>query len=145
MTSLLGLDREDKVLEIGTGSGYQAAVLARLARDVYTIEIVPELAERARRTLDELGYRNVAVRTGDGYAGWPEEAPFDAILVTAAPPEVPRPLVEQLKPGGRMVAPIGPEGGVQELRLYEKDASGRLGVRGIFPVRFVPVTRSVTP
>jgi protein-L-isoaspartate(D-aspartate) O-methyltransferase len=137
MTSLLGLDREDKVLEIGTGSGYQAAVLARLARDVYTIEIVPELAENARRTLAALGYANVHVKTGDGYRGWPEAAPFDAIILTAAPAAVPDPLLAQLKTGGKMVLPLGKD--FQDLVVLTKTATG-VERQVVAPVRFVPMT-----
>jgi protein-L-isoaspartate(D-aspartate) O-methyltransferase len=129
------------VLEIGTGSGYQAAVLAETGCRVHTIEIIPELAERARATLARLGYDSVHVRHGDGYAGWPEAAPFDAILVTAAPEKVPEPLLEQLAPGGRLVAPIGGERAGQELVLIEKSAAGALHRRELLPVRFVPMRR----
>jgi protein-L-isoaspartate(D-aspartate) O-methyltransferase len=125
------------VLEVGTGSGYQAAVLAELARDVHTIEIIPELAERARATLARLGYRNVHVRTGNGYLGWPEHAPYDAILVTAAPEEVPPALVEQLAVGGRMVIPVGAEH--QQMMIVERTSRGVVERRTI-PVRFVPMT-----
>lgn len=138
MTEALAVAPAHKVLEIGTGSGYQAAVLAQLARDVYTIEIVPELARGAAAMLKELGYSNVHVREGDGYAGWPEHAPFDRIMVTAAPEEVPQPLVDQLAPGGRMVIPIGR--GEQWLTVVEKTATGVIQRRTI-PVRFVPFTR----
>ncbi|MGH9363520.1 MAG: protein-L-isoaspartate(D-aspartate) O-methyltransferase [Thermoanaerobaculia bacterium] len=137
MTSLLDLGPGDRVLEIGTGSGYQAAVLARLAGEVYTIEIVPELGERARRTLAELGYANVQVRIGDGYRGWPEAAPFDAILLTAAPTEVPPPLLGQLKMGGKMVLPLGRWW--QELVMLTKTPSGVVREE-VAPVRFVPMT-----
>ncbi|HEX5758512.1 MAG TPA: protein-L-isoaspartate(D-aspartate) O-methyltransferase [Thermoanaerobaculia bacterium] len=137
MTSLLGLDRDARVLEIGTGSGYQAAVLSRLAHEVYSIEIVPELGERARRTLAELGYDNVQVRIGDGYRGWPDAAPFDAILLTAAPPEVPQPLLDQLKVGGKMVLPLGRWW--QELIVLTKTPSGIVREQ-VAPVRFVPMT-----
>jgi len=138
MCEHLALSPQDRVLEIGTGSGYHAAVLSQLAAQVYSIEIVPPLAERARRTLAELGYANVEVRTGDGYRGWPEEAPFDAVILTAAPPEIPEPLVAQLKPGGRMVLPVG-VGEDQQLVVLEKTAHG-LEKRVMFPVRFVPMT-----
>jgi len=139
MTDLLAPRKEDRVLEIGTGSGYQAAVLSHLVKSVYTIEIVAPLAAEARERLARLGYGNVEVRTGDGYKGWPEQAPFDAIMVTAGADEVPAPLVEQLKPGGRLVIPLG--SGVQRLTLVEKGADGRTRSREIIPVRFVPFTR----
>jgi protein-L-isoaspartate(D-aspartate) O-methyltransferase len=138
MTSLLALDRDSKVLEIGTGSGYHAAVLSRVAGEVYTMEIVPALGEKARRTLARLGYDNVHVRIGDGYKGWREEAPFDAILLTAAPPQVPRPLLAQLKPGGRMVLPLGTV--QQELLVLTKRPDGTVETRNVLPVRFVPMT-----
>ena len=129
-----------RVLEVGTGSGYQAAVLAELGAEVYSIEIVAPLAERAGRVLRELGYDTVAVRSGDGYAGWPGHAPFDAIVVTAAPERVPPPLLAQLARGGRMVVPVGPVLAVQELRVIEKRADGSLVERVVSPVRFVPLT-----
>jgi protein-L-isoaspartate(D-aspartate) O-methyltransferase len=141
MTETLGVEPQHKVLEVGTGSGYQAAVLGELAREVYTIEIVPELARRASRTLQELGYRNVHVREGDGYAGWPEHAPFDRIMVTAAPEEIPRPLIEQLGPRGRLVIPVGEQGRTQWMTVVEKTAQGVVQRRTI-PVQFVPLTRS---
>jgi protein-L-isoaspartate(D-aspartate) O-methyltransferase len=124
MTQLLDVKRTHRVLEIGTGSGYQAAILSQLAPHVYTMEIVPELAERASTTLDDLGYDNVTVRYGDGYAGWPEEAPFDRIILTAAPEEVPQKLLDQLKPGGKLVAPVGI--GDQNLYVYDKLPDGRI-------------------
>jgi protein-L-isoaspartate(D-aspartate) O-methyltransferase len=139
MTEALEVDRTHTVLEIGTGSGYQAAVLARLARSVYTIEIVPELAQRAANTLKTLGYANVQVRAGDGYAGWPERAPFDRIMVTAAPDQIPQPLIDQLRPGGRMVIPVG--SAEQWITVVDKTPSGVTRRRTI-PVRFVPFTRS---
>ncbi len=139
MTDLLGPRNESKVLEIGTGSGYQAAVLSVLAREVLTIEIVPELARPAEQTLRKLGYRNVRVRVGDGYKGWPEEAPFDRIILTAAPPEVPRALVDQLKPGGRLVAPEGRSAWDQQLVVVDKTADNKLKRREVLPVRFVPM------
>lgn len=139
MTEALELSPGHKVLEIGTGSGYQAAVLSALVRDVYTIEIVEELASRAAQTLREIGCTNVHVRHGDGYAGWPEEAPFDAIMVTAAPDHVPEPLVRQLAPGGRMIIPVGR--GEQELRLIRKTPNGVVE-RTTIAVRFVPLTRN---
>jgi protein-L-isoaspartate(D-aspartate) O-methyltransferase len=141
MTELARPQPGDKALEIGTGSGYQAAVLSELVEKVYTIEIVEPLATEARQTLERLGYDNVTVRTGDGYAGWPEHAPFDVILVTAAPDHVPQALVEQLEPGGRMVIPVGPVFDVQELLVLEKDATGRVRRRSVLPVRFVPLVR----
>jgi protein-L-isoaspartate(D-aspartate) O-methyltransferase len=139
MTELAAVRPGARVLEVGTGSGYQAAVLSRLAQEVFTIEIVAPLAEEARQRLARLGYANVTVRAGDGYRGWPERAPFDAILVTAAPPSIPQPLLDQLAPGGRLVAPVGPEGGVQELVVVERGAAG-LTRRSVIPVRFVPMT-----
>ncbi len=130
----------DVVLEVGTGSGYQAAVLAELVAKVYSIEIVEPLGREAERRLDSLGYRNVTVRIGDGYAGWPEHAPFDAIVVTAAAPHVPEPLVAQLKPGGRMVIPVDAGTFGQELLLLRKHADGSLSRTVVLPVRFVPLT-----
>jgi protein-L-isoaspartate(D-aspartate) O-methyltransferase len=137
MTEALDVQREHRVLEIGTGSGYQAAILGELAREVYTIEIVAPLAERARQTLAELGYRNITVRTGNGYAGWPEHAPFDRIMVTAAPDEVPPALVEQLKPDGLMAIPVGRID--QELRILRRTGDGLQTLKTL-PVRFVPMT-----
>ena len=137
MTEAAQVSKEDKVLEIGTGSGYQAAVLAELAREVYTIEIIPELAEGARRVLAELGYKNVHLRTGNGYLGWPEQAPFDAIVVTAAPDEIPQALVDQLAVGGRMVIPVGTA--YQEMVIVERTSEGVTKKKTI-PVRFVPMT-----
>jgi protein-L-isoaspartate(D-aspartate) O-methyltransferase len=141
MTDQAEVTSDEKVLEIGTGSGYQAAVLAEVAGQVYTIEIIEELGLRAERDLERLGYDNVHVRIGDGYAGWPEHAPFDAIIVTAAPEEVPQPLIDQLAVGGRMVIPVGEQDEVQLLRLLVKEADGVLTVRNVIPVRFVPFTR----
>ncbi len=140
MTELLHVSRGMRVLEVGTGSGYQAAVLAEMGATVFTIEIVKPLAERAARDLLALGYTNVSVRAGDGYLGWPEEAPFDGIIVTAGATHVPQPLLDQLKPGGRMVIPVGETGDVQELRLIEKTAEGSVVERDMLPVRFVPLT-----
>jgi protein-L-isoaspartate(D-aspartate) O-methyltransferase len=137
MTELLAPNRKQRVLEIGTGSGYQAAILAQLAAKVYTVEIVPELARAAAKTLRELGYSNVTVRQGDGYKGWPEEAPFDGIIVTAAPPEVPQALIAQLCKGGRLVAPVGSTW--QELTLIEKKADGTMIRRFAGDVSFVPM------
>ncbi len=139
MTELLRVGQGDKVLEIGTGSGYQAAVLARLAASVYSIEIVAPLGERAAKLLRELGCRNVEVRIGDGYQGWPEQAPFDRIILTAAPPEIPKSLLEQLKPGGRLVAPVGAGPFAQDLVVVEKSAAGKLTTRKVLPVAFVPM------
>lgn len=141
MTDLAGVGPGSRVLEIGTGSGYQAAVLAEIAEHVYTIEIIDPLGRQARTTLARLGYDNVSVRIGDGYAGWPEHAPFDAVIVTAAPETVPVPLVDQLAVGGRLVVPVGPQFESQVLRVIEKDANGALSSRDILPVRFVPFTR----
>ena len=140
MTQLARPGPGDRVLEVGTGSGYQAAVLAELAGEVFSIEIVNPLATRAALTLRRLGYSNFAVRSGDGYAGWPEHAPFDAIVVTAAPERIPPPLLEQLRPGGRLVVPVGPLHATQELRVVEKREDGSLHERVVAPVRFVPLT-----
>ncbi len=141
MTDLAQVTKDDTVLEIGTGSGYQAAVLSELAGRVYTIEIVEMLGRRAANTLERLGYNNVTARIGDGYAGWPDQAPFDAILVTAAPEEVPEPLIEQLAVGGRMVIPVGAENEVQILRVLTKEEDGLVTVSSVIAVRFVPLTR----
>jgi protein-L-isoaspartate(D-aspartate) O-methyltransferase len=137
MTEALELKRGDKVLEIGTGSGYQAAVLAEITDQVYSIEIVCALAATARQTLDRLGYQRVVAKCGDGYQGWPESAPFDAIIVTAAPDHLPQPLVAQLKEGGRLVIPVGSYD--QELIRYTK-TKGKLREERLLPVRFVPMT-----
>ena len=145
MTDLAAVDGGSRVLEIGTGSGYQAAVLAELAAHVYTIEIVETLGRRAAETLERLGYDNVSVRIGDGYLGWPDAAPFDAIIVTAAPEDVPAPLLEQLAPGGRLVIPVGAAGATQSLRVLEKDAAGEVAERDVLPVTFVPFTRDEAP
>ncbi|MYB54341.1 MAG: protein-L-isoaspartate(D-aspartate) O-methyltransferase [Acidobacteriia bacterium] len=141
MTELLELDPDHRVLEIGTGSGYQTAVLATLCDHVYSIEIVPELAERSAKILQDLDYRNVSVRLGDGYLGWPEHAPYDRIIVTAAPPELPQALVDQLATQGRLVAPVGRNPDAQKIVLVTKDARGNVRRRNQLPVRFVPMVR----
>ena len=140
MTHLLGLGPRHRVLEIGTGSGYQAAVLAELVERVHTIEIVPPLARQAAERLPRLGYDNVEVGLGDGYYGWPDAAPFQAIIVTAAASHVPPPLVEQLAPGGVLVIPVGEQFSVQMLLLVRMHADGEVSVRQVLPVRFVPLT-----
>lgn len=141
MTELLELKEGDKVLEIGTGSGYQAAILAEIPGiEVHTIEIIPELAESARKRLAELGYSRVHCKQGDGYYGWPEHAPFDAIIVTAAPDHLPQPLADQLAVGGRMVIPIGPPGGYQTLWKFVKQPDGELQAFNMGGVAFVPFT-----
>jgi protein-L-isoaspartate(D-aspartate) O-methyltransferase len=146
MTDLLDLQNDDRVLEIGTGSGYQAAVLAEIPGiEVYTIEIIPELAEEAFARLRELGYTDVQCLQGDGYYGWPEYAPFDAIIVTAAPDHLPQPLADQLAPGGRMVIPIGPPGGYQTLWKFVKTPDGVLEATNMGGVAFVPFTGERTP
>jgi protein-L-isoaspartate(D-aspartate) O-methyltransferase len=141
MTDLLDVRPEHAVLEVGTGSGYQAAVLGELVREVYTIEIVAPLAERATSQLAALGYGNVKVRAGDGYVGWPEHASFDRIIVTAGASHVPQPLIDQLKPGGRIVIPVGRSSNKLDLTVVEKARNGRLRTRRILPVAFVPLTR----
>ncbi len=138
-TDLLNLKPHQVVLDVGTGSGYQAAVLAEIAARVYSIELVDSLGRSAARRLEELGYGNVEVRIGDGYQGWPEKAPFDAIVVTAAASEVPKALLEQLKPGGRMVIPVGGDGATQYLKLLTRRAEGGYDERRVLPVRFVPL------
>ncbi|MFW6258542.1 MAG: protein-L-isoaspartate O-methyltransferase [Halochromatium sp.] len=130
-----------RVYELGAGSGYQAAVLGAMGAEVYSVEIQPELAARAKALLAELGFERVHVRAGDGYLGWPEAAPFDAIIITAAGPEVPQPLVDQLKVGGRIVMPLGSSGGDQSLVVLSKQPDGTLEQRELLPVRFVPITR----
>jgi len=137
MTELLELKENEKVLEIGTGSGYQAAILAELAKEVYTIEIIESLASTAKKRLSELGYQNIRVKAGDGYLGWPEAAPFDAIIITASPDHIPKPLLDQLKEGGRMVVPVGTY--AQELKKIVK-RSGKIETTGIISVIFVPMT-----
>ncbi len=139
MTQIADPKPQDRVLEVGTGSGYQAAVLSELVQEVYTIEIIPALAQRAGETLSELDYDNVEVRQGDGYQGWPEKAPFDIILITAAPQEIPQPLIDQLADGGRLVVPVGPAGDIQILTLLTK-VNGEVTRTSITSVRFVPMT-----
>jgi protein-L-isoaspartate(D-aspartate) O-methyltransferase len=140
MTDLLKPEPQHRVLEIGTGSGYQAAILAELTEQVYTLEIIEELARQASQRLDQLGYKNVICRVADGYYGWESAAPFDAIVVTAAASHIPAPLLKQLKPGGRMVIPIGGRFQVQQLMLIEKTADDKFTNRQLLPVRFVPLT-----
>jgi protein-L-isoaspartate(D-aspartate) O-methyltransferase len=143
MTELADPQPGDRVLEIGTGSGYQAAVLAELASDVYSIELIPSLAEQAKGRLERLGYtRNVHKKQGDGYLGWPEHAPFDSILVTCGADQVPEPLFEQLKPGGKMIIPVGRDASSQVLRVIEKSPDGAQTSRDVVPVRFVPLRRA---
>lgn len=141
MTEAADIEEGDKVLEVGTGSGYQAAVLAELADQVYTIEIIAPLKERAEAALQEAGYENVSVRHGDGYFGWPEQGPFDAIVVTAAPDHIPQPLVEQLATGAHMLVPVGPVGGYQTLWRVTKQSDGDVRTEDLGGVRFVPLTR----
>jgi len=140
MTDLLNPKATDTVLEVGAGSGYQAAILAKVVTQVYTVEIVAPLAAEAAKRLQRLGYANVEVRCGDGYAGWPEHAPFDGILVAAAAPHIPQPLLDQLKPGGRLVIPVGQAYASQELLVLEKEADGRISRQSVLPVAFVPLT-----
>jgi protein-L-isoaspartate(D-aspartate) O-methyltransferase len=142
---LLNPKATDVVLEVGTGSGYQAAVLAEVVARVYSIELIESLGQQAAKRLAELGYRNVEVRVGDGYKGWPEKAPFDGIVVTAAAPQVPPALVEQLKPGGRMVIPVGGSGDIQYLKVLEKRADGGVNEKRVLPVRFVPLVPGKQP
>ena len=144
MTEALKLKPKFKVLEVGTGSGYQAAVCAEIAREVYTIEIIEELAKSAKERLKKLGYRNVFVKAADGYFGWKEKGPFDAVIVTCAAGFVPPPLIEQLKPGGRMILPLVSPFGVQTLALVTKDHKGKVSSKSILPVRFVPMLGRVT-
>ena len=141
MTEQLQVEKSHKILEIGTGSGYQAAVLAELSNHIFTIEIIPELAEGSDKVLKELGYQNITVRSGDGYKGWPEEAPFDRIIVTAAPEKIPEKLVEQLGPNGRMILPVGESIFAQYLWLVQKDNEGIVTKEKILAVRFVPMVK----
>ncbi|MFO7189359.1 MAG: protein-L-isoaspartate(D-aspartate) O-methyltransferase [Pseudomonadota bacterium] len=142
MTDMLEPRPDDVVLEVGTGSGYQAAVLAELVARVYTVEVLESVGKRGAQVLRELGYDNVHTRIGDGYEGWPEHAPFDGIIVTAAAPHIPQPLIDQLKPGGRLVIPVGPSGGVQTLVLIRKHMDGSVTRSETIPVQFVPLTRT---
>jgi protein-L-isoaspartate(D-aspartate) O-methyltransferase len=140
MSQLIAIKPGDRVYELGTGSGYQAAVLAEMGAEVYTVEIVPELAQQAAGVLADLGYTKVRVRHGDGYLGWPEAAPFDAVIVTAAGPDIPQPLVDQLRVGGRLAMPLGSATENQTLVVATKRADGSLDQRDVLPVRFVPIT-----
>jgi protein-L-isoaspartate(D-aspartate) O-methyltransferase len=140
MTELMDIKSGDRVLEVGTGSGYQAAVLGELAGSVFTIEIVEPLGREATERLNRLGYRNVTTRIGDGYQGWPEQAQFDSIMVTAAPRQVPQPLIDQLRPGGKLVVPVGGQSSNQSLLLIEKQVDGKVTQRNVLGVRFVPLT-----
>jgi protein-L-isoaspartate(D-aspartate) O-methyltransferase len=139
MTELLQVGKDAKVLEIGTGSGYQAAILAEIVKDVYTIEIFEELGKKAQERFNRLGYKNVTAKVGDGYYGWEEVAPFDGIIVTCAADHIPPPLIQQLKPGGKMVIPVGGVFQVQILMLVMKDTEGKVTVKDMLPVRFVPL------
>jgi protein-L-isoaspartate(D-aspartate) O-methyltransferase len=140
MTEQLDLHPQHKLFELGTGSGYQAAVASLLVQEVYTVEILPSLAQRARSLLTKLGYENVSVRAGNGWAGWPDAAPFDRIIVTAAAAELPQQLLDQLRPGGKLIMPLGAEHAVQNLVLVKKSITGELSIQELLPVRFVPVT-----
>jgi len=140
MTQLLQVDKDDRILEIGTGSGYQIAVLAELVKKAYSIEIIEPLGKQAEDRLQGLGYKNIELRIGDGYYGWKEQAPFDAIVVTAAASHIPPPLIKQLKPGGRMLIPVGSRFMIQELLLVEKSEQGKVSTRQLLPVMFVPLT-----
>ena len=140
MTDLAEIESGFRVLEVGTGSGYQAAILAELAAEVYTVEIIPALERRSNEVLESLGYKNIHARVADGYFGWPEQAPFDAILVTAAAPRIPPPLVEQLRPGGRLVIPVGDFFYGQDLMLLEKNSRGEVKSTAVLAVAFVPLT-----
>lgn len=142
MTEVVDPQPNQRILEIGAGSGYQTAVLAELAGEVYSVELLPQLAERAKKTLTALGYRNVHVRQGDGYLGWKEKGPFDSIVVTCGSADVPEALIEQLKPGGVMIIPVGTVGGEQMLQLFVKQLDGAVEMRNQMPVRFVPLRRA---
>ena len=142
MTNLGMIDKNSKVLEVGTGSGYQAAILAEIVQHVYTIELIELLGIKARRVLNDLGYKNITVRIGDGYDGWIEHATYDAIIVTAAPDKVPQSLLDQLSPGGRLIIPVGPQTRTQHLQVLTKDQMGNIEIRNVMPVGFVPLTRN---
>ncbi len=141
MTAMLDVEPHHRVLEVGTGSGYQAAILSHLAKRIYSIEVVEPLGLAARERLKRLGFDNVEVRIGDGYQGWPEQAPFDRVILTASPPEIPQALVDQLAPGGRLVAPVGERADVQYLMTVDKDADGNVTLRKGDAVRFVPMVK----
>ena len=141
MTEKLKVERNHKVLEIGTGSGYQAAILSKLCKYVYTIEIIPELAQIASKALTDQGFNNISFKTGDGYNGWVEEAPFDRIIVTAAPDKIPEKLIDQLKPDGRMIIPVGDPLSMQYLWVVTKQEGARYKKQKILPVRFVPMVK----
>ncbi len=141
MTEILALEGEERVLEIGTGCGYQSAVLAEVAKDIYSIEVIDSLSQKAKSTLSLLGYNNIHLKVGDGYGGWPEEAPFDAILVACAPVQVPEKLIEQLKPGGRMIVPVGEQVFGQELLYITKNLAGKVQRKKVMSVRFVPMIK----
>ena len=141
MTEMLDVRKDHRVLEIGTGSGYQAAILSQLAKEVYTIEIVPALAKSSAETFRRLGYRNIIAQEGNGYLGWPDKAPFDRIILTAAPPELPQALVDQLRPGGKLIAPVGSTPWEQELILVEKSKDGKVSRRSMLKVGFVPMVQ----
>ena len=140
MTELLEIEPGDRILEIGTGSGYQAAVLSELTPHVFTVEIIEKLALRAKKVLNDLGYKTIKVKTGDGYFGWEEFAPYDGIIVTCAPEEIPAPLIDQLRPGGRIVIPVGKEGWIQNLVVVMKSKNGKISEKKLYGVRFVPMT-----
>ena len=140
MTELLEIEPGDRILEIGTGSGYQAAVLSELTPHIYTIEIIEKLGLIAKKVLNNLGYKTIIVKIGDGYFGWEEHAPYDGIIVTCAPEEIPAPLIDQLKPGGRIVIPVGKEGWIQNLVVVKKSKNGKISEKKLYGVRFVPMT-----